>query len=239
MLFESTMDLPRAELLTLPSGPTHVEWRRSRRARRVSLRIDPYQGGVVVTLPARAGRGAGMSLLLHHADWVANRLAELPEPLFIADGAMLPIGGVPHRIVHRPDARGAVWLQDNELHVAGAPEFLRRRVLDFLRTEARRRMSALALVKAAMLDASIRRVTVKDTRTRWGSCATDGSLAFCWRLVLAPEFVQDYVAAHEVAHLRYMNHGKRFWSLVDRLTPHAAAAVPWLRTEGSRLLRIG
>ena len=80
---------------------------------------------------------------------------------------------------------------------------------------------------------------MKDTRSRWGSCAANRSLAFSWRLVMAPRFVQDYVAAHEVAHLRHMNHGTRFWSLVENLTPHTEVAVTWLRTEGPRLLRIG
>jgi len=233
------MDLPRLELLTLPGGPTRVEWRRNRRARRISLRIDPCGGGVVVTLPMRAGRGAGMALLMDHAGWVADRLAALPDALPFTDGALVPIGGVPHRIRHVPQLRGGAWLQGDELHVTGAPEFLRRRVADFLRTEARRRLTALAVVKAALVGKPVHRIAVKDTRSRWGSCAADGSIAFCWRLVMAPEFVQDYVAAHEVAHLKYMNHGKRFWSLVDQLTPHAATAIPWLRGEGSRLLRAG
>jgi predicted metal-dependent hydrolase len=233
------MELPRSEVLTLPSGPTRVEWRRNRRARRVSLRIDPCGGGVVVTLPMRAGRGAGVALLMNHADWVANRLAALPDALPIADGSIVPIGDVPHRIRHVPHARGGAWLQDGELHVSGAPEFLHRRVTDFLRAEALRRLSALVIAKTAMIDVTTRRIAVKDTRSRWGSCAADGSLAFSWRLVMTPESVQDYVAAHEVAHLKYMNHGKRFWSLVDRLTPHASTAIPWLRAEGFRLLRVG
>ena len=97
----------------------------------------------------------------------------------------------------------------------------------------------LVVAKTATLGVTARRIAVKDTRSRWGSCAVDGSLAFSWRLVMTPEFVQDYVAAHEVAHLKYMNHGKRFWNLVDRLTPHAATAIPWLRAEGFRLLRVG
>jgi predicted metal-dependent hydrolase len=93
--------------------------------------------------------------------------------------------------------------------------------------------------KAQLAQVKPGRISVKDTSTRWGSCAPDGALAFSWRLVLTPPFVQDYVAAHEVAHLRYMNHGKRFWGLVDTLTPHTRAAIPWLRREGARLLRIG
>jgi predicted metal-dependent hydrolase len=233
------MELPRSEMLTLPGGLTRVEWRRNRRARRVSLRIDPCGGGVVVTLPMRAGRGAGVALLMNHAAWVADRIAALPDALQFADGTLVPISGVPHRIRHLPEERGVAWLQDGELHVTGAPEFLRRRVQDFLRGEALRRLSAMVAVKSALLGVTVRRIAVKDTRSRWGSCAVDGSLAFSWRLVMTPEFVQDYVAAHEVAHLKYMNHGKRFWNLVDRLTPHAAVAIPWLRAEGFRLLRVG
>jgi predicted metal-dependent hydrolase len=187
----------------------------------------------------RAGRGAGVALLMNHAEWVANRLAALPDALPFVDGSIVPVGDVPHRIRHLPDACGGVWLQDGELHVTGQSEFLRRRVCDFLRAEALRRLTALVAAKTATLGVTVKRIAVKDTRSRWGSCAADGSIAFSWRLVMTPEFVQDYVAAHEVAHLKYMNHGKRFWALVDRLTPHTATAIPWLRAEGFRLLRIG
>lgn len=233
------MDDLQPEMLTLPSGPARVEWRRSSRARRVSLRIDPTGGFVVVTLPTRATRKAGMALLMGHADWVSDRLAALPEAVAFTDGAMVPIGGVPHRIRHDPSARGVAFLLEQELHVTGAAEFLPRRVRDFLRREARRRLGGLAVAKAGLIAMVPKRVTMKDTTSRWGSCASDKSLALSWRLVMAPAFVQDYVVAHEVAHLRHMNHGPRFWALVDELTPHKKAAIPWLRTEGARLLRIG
>ncbi|HSU05692.1 MAG TPA: SprT family zinc-dependent metalloprotease [Acetobacteraceae bacterium] len=233
------MNVPPPEMFHLPGGTARIEWRRNSRARRVSLRIDPSAGNVVVTLPLRAGRGAGVALLMTHADWVTDRLAALPDAVPFADGAPVPIDGMPKRIRHVPHARGGVWLEGDEVCVSGAPEFLRRRVLDFLRAEARRRLAMLAIEKAALIGAQVRRVAVKDTRSRWGSCASDGSLAFSWRLIMAPAFVQDYVVAHEVAHLRCMNHGKRFWALVDQLTPHTAAAVQWFRGEGSRLLRIG
>ncbi|MGI4955858.1 MAG: M48 family metallopeptidase, partial [Janthinobacterium lividum] len=84
-----------------------------------------------------------------------------------------------------------------------------------------------------------RRVVVKDTRTRWGSCTADGTVMLSWRLLLAPEAVQRYVVAHEVAHLRHMNHGERFWALVRELTPHRAAAEAWLRSRGAGLQRMG
>jgi predicted metal-dependent hydrolase len=226
------------ELLALPNGDARIEWRRSARARRISLRIDPRLGIVVVTLPMRAPRAAGMALLRTHSDWVAERLAALPAHVRLADGASIPLHGLPTPICHMPQARGGAWLEDGRICVSGLPEYLPRRVRDFLRIEAQRSLSHLAHQKAA--DAGLRpsRVAIKDTRSRWGSCSPDGVLMFSWRLVMAPSWVQDYVTAHEVAHLRHMNHGPRFWALVEELTLHTDRAVEWLKVQGPGLLRI-
>jgi predicted metal-dependent hydrolase len=237
------METGTSEILPLPGGPARVEWRRSTRARRVSLRIDPRGGAVVVTLPPRGTRRAGMALLMNHADWVSERLAALPGHIPFEDGALVPLHGIEHRIRHigghSTGSRGGVWLTARQINVGGDVEFLPRRVSDFLRATARDRLSALALEKADIAGVRPKRVAVKDTRSRWGSCAADRTLSFSWRLVLAPAFVQDYVAAHEVAHLRHMNHGPRFWALVEQLTPHTTTAMEWLRAEAPRLLRIG
>ena len=233
------MDTVSREIVSLPGGPAQVEWRRNQRARRVSLRIDPRDGAVVVTLPPRSNRNAGVALLMDNAAWVSARLAALPGQVAFADGAAVPLGGVGHVIRHMPQGRGAAWLEGGEIRVAGAPEFLPRRVGDFLRAEARRVMSALVLEKAGLAGLHPRRVAIKDTKSRWGSCAPDRTLAFSWRLVMTPVFVQDYVAAHEVAHLLHMNHGPRFWALTRTLTEHTDTAVAWLRAEAPRLLRIG
>ncbi len=233
------MDQPVSELVALPGGEARVQWRRSARARRVSLRIDPRDGAVVVTLPLRTGRPAGVALLMDHAEWVRRRLAALPGAVALEDGALVPLDGVEHPIRHVGDRRGTVWLEAGEIRVAGDPAFLARRVGDFLRAEARRRLSEQVGEKAALAALRPSRVAVKDTRTRWGSCTASRVLSFSWRLVMAPRFVQDYVVAHEVAHLRHMNHGPRFWALVGTLTPHTEAAVAWLRTDGPRLMRVG
>jgi len=226
-------------MLSLPGGPALVEWRRSTRARRVSLRIDPRGGAVVVTLPPRAGRTAGMALLMNHAEWVTARLAALPGAIAFADGAVLPLHGVDHRIRHLPEMRGLITVENREILVCGEAAFLHRRVADFFRAEARRRFTDLVHRKAERASLAPRRVTVKDTRSRWGSCTANRDIAFSWRLVMAPPHVQDYVAAHEVAHLRHMNHGPRFWALVAELTPHTEGAMAWLRVHGPRLLRVG
>ncbi len=229
---------PSSETVTLAGGPTEVQWRRSARARQVSLRIDARGGAVVITLPPRASRRSGLQLLMTHADWVRGRLAALPRPVPFADGALVPLHGVEHRIVHMPGGRG-VRVVDGIIEVAGALEFLPRRVGDFLRAEARRQLSGLAIAKAAQTGIAARRISVKDTKSRWGSCSAKRDLAFSWRLVMAPAFVQDYVAAHEVAHLRHMNHSASFWNQVDALTRHRVAGMDWLRHEGPQLMRIG
>lgn len=227
------------DLIALPGGTVPVAWRRSGRARRISLRIDPREARVVVTLPPRAGRAAGVALLRTHADWVARSLASLPGAVRLADGASVMLGGVAHPIRHVPGECGGAWIEAGAIWVAGAAEHVARRVRDLLRREARRRLGAQAAAKAALAGLACRRLAVKDTRSRWGSCAPDGTVMFSWRLVMAPEDVQDYVVAHEIAHLRHMNHGPRFWELVEQLTPHRAFAVTWLAAEGARLHRVG
>ena len=201
------MKNPPPESLLLPGVTAQIRWRRHARARRITLRIDTQQGEVVVTLPTRAARAAGLALLRQNADWVSSRLAALPALSPFADGATVTIDGAAHTIRHVQGAQGGAWLQDGALHVSGEPAFLARRVGDFLRAEARRRFAAQARAKAAQAGLVVRRVTVKDTTSRWGSCSADGGLMFCWRLLMAPPDVQDYVVAHEVAHLRHMDHG--------------------------------
>jgi predicted metal-dependent hydrolase len=239
------MASPESETIVLRPGvlgvpvDCPVRWCRSSRARRVSLRIDARAGEVVVTLPMRTARRAGMALLTTHAAWVMQRLAALSPAVALVPGAAVPIGGTPHLVRHDPTARGGAFLQDEMIVVAGRAEFLARRVTDFLRAEAKRRIAVLADGHAASLGVTFRDLRLKDTRSRWGSCAPDGTLAFSWRLVMAPGWVLDYVVAHEVAHLRELNHSPRFWAHVERLTPHRGGAQDWLRENGPALLRVG
>ncbi len=235
------MTRPGTEIVKLHAPPRAipVRWRASARAKRVSLRICPREAEVVVTLPHLSGRRAGIALIREHADWVIDKLSRLSPPLDFAPGAALPLGGVAHVIRHEPYRRGGPFLDGAALVVTGARAALPRRVADFLRAEAQLRIARLAHPHAAALGVMPRAIRVKDTRSRWGSCAPDGTLAFSWRLVMAPEWVADYVVAHEVAHMRELNHSPRFWALLDGLTPHREAAVAWLRAEGPALLRVG
>jgi predicted metal-dependent hydrolase len=229
-------------LRALPGGPAvacTLRWRRSARARRVSLRIDPALGEVVITLPPGAGRRAGLVLLQAHAAWAIQRLAALAPPLKLIPGARVRLGDVPHPVLHDARSRAVTRLCDGRILVGGPPDTVPRRVLDFLRAEAGRRILPRAAGHAEALGVVAGAIRLKDTRSRWGSCAPDGTLAFSWRLVMAPDWVLDYVVAHEVTHLREMNHSPRFWAALARLNPHRGAAHAWLRQHGPGLLRVG
>jgi len=232
--------MTEAEIIALPEagGSCQVQWQRSARARRVSLRICPRQGAVVVVLPPQAARQAGLALLRANGPWVLAQLAALAPANKLLDGGQVMLGGQDCTIRHDPRSADAS-LECDRIVVGGAAADLPGRVMAFLRAEAQRRIGVLAVRHSQALAVRPAAIRLKDTRSRWGSCAPDGSLAFSWRLVMAPDWVLDYAVAHEVAHLREMNHSARFWAHVSHLTPHRNAAAAWLRTHGPTLLRVG
>jgi predicted metal-dependent hydrolase len=237
---------PKSERLIVACGDgTHeIEVRRHPAARRYSLRVRETSRDVVLTMPTRGSFRQARAFAEKHAGWIAARLKRLPPTIAFAQGNTIPLRGVEHRIVHRPAARGSVWCEvgaDGEplLCVAGDAPHVARRVADFLKREARRELAVACRRHAAALGVRIVAVSVRDTRSRWGSCSATGTLSFSWRLVLAPAYVLDYLAAHEVAHCVELNHSDRFWRAGDRLTPERKRAEAWLRFHGNELHRFG
>jgi predicted metal-dependent hydrolase len=221
-----------------------VRLRRHRQARRYTLRIQAATREVVLTMPPRGSLREAKEFAQKHGGWIATRLHRLPEAAPFAHGTTVPLRGQLHRIVNRRGMRGTVWIEIDEngersLCVAGEPEHVDRRVHDFLKREARGDLDAASRRAADKLGVRIQRVSVRDQSSRWGSCSTTGVLSYSWRLILAPPFVLDYLAAHEVAHLVEMNHSPRFWKLVDRLCPNVARAKNWLDMHGTDLHRYG
>jgi hypothetical protein len=245
----------RALLYRRPSEPQAIEvvfdrsvylvrMRRHRQARRYTLRIQAATREVILTIPPRGTLKEAREFAQKHGGWIAARLGRLPEAVRFADGIVVPLRGMPHRIAHHRGARGTVWTEtadDGErlLCVAGDAPHVDRRIGDFLRREARRELEAASQRFAADLGVGIGRVSVRDQASRWGSCSTAGVLSYSWRLILAPSFVLNYLAAHEVAHLVEMNHSVRFWRLVQRLCPDHERAKIWLDVHGSELHRYG
>lgn len=222
--------------LDLGDRCVNVTVMRSGLARRLSLRIDPVRGAVLV-LPAKTRMAEAQRFLLAHRVWLAERLARLPGKIALADGVQVPILGIPHPIRHAPQARRGVWIEDGAVMVSGGHEHLGRRVADFLKGEARRLILPQAGELAARLGRKPGRITLKDTRSRWGSCSSAGDLAFSWRLVMAPSWVLAYVVGHEIAHLVEMNHSPAFWAVVDTLVGDPKPPQRWLKQHGPGLHR--
>jgi predicted metal-dependent hydrolase len=216
-----------------------VSFRRNRQARRIIIRLSRNRTGVVVTLPTRTSRAEALAFVIRSEGWIAERLAAESPATEFAHGCALPLRGEPHVIAHDDARRGAVRCADGRIHVAGDVAHLPRRVTDWLKREARRDLIAASEKYANLMEVAFHAVSVRDQKSRWGSCSADGSLSYSWRLVLAPSFVLDYVAAHEVAHLKHMNHGKQFWRLVLTHCRESAAARTWLKRHGASLHRYG
>jgi len=221
-----------------------IRLRRHRRARRYTLRIHPSDREAILTIPPRGTIAEAKDFAQRHGGWIAARLGRLPKAAPFLPGTVVPLRGVPHRIVHRAGERGTVWTETRDsgekiLCVAGAIEHIERRVHDFLKREARRELQKAAQDYADTLSVKVKRLSIRDQSSRWGSCTSAGSLSFSWRLILAPPMVLDYLAAHEVAHLVEMNHSPRFWRIVARICPSLERAKKWLDTCGNDLHRYG
>lgn len=210
-----------------------VRLRRHAGARRMVLRIPRSGSGPSLTLPPAASLAAARAFLGEQEPWLRRHLADRPAGIPVAEGTVLPFGDA--RLTIRSHAGRRLLLADGVLHVPGGPALLAPRVGAFLKDAARRRCAAAVARHAARLGRAPRRITLRDPRSRWGSCTSAGDLMFSWRLALAPSAVLDYVVAHEVAHLAELNHSPRFWAEVRRLCPDFEAPRAWLRRHGSEL----
>lgn len=242
-------DVPRvAEISHLDiahdGAVVRVALKRVPTARRYTLRVRAATRDVVLTMPKRGTLAAARDFAQRHAAWIGARLRRLPQPVPFAPGQLIPLRGVDHRIVHRPAARGTTWTESEAdgaalLCVAGGAGHVARRVADFMKREARRDLETAVARHVAAIGARARKITLRDTTSRWGSCTADGSLSFSWRLIMAPPHVLDYLAAHEAAHLIHLDHSPRFWALTRRLAPDTDRAEAWLKAHGASLHRYG
>jgi predicted metal-dependent hydrolase len=233
----------RRELLKIDNRDVELRVRLNPRARRLIVKVHPSTGEVTVVAPRAKSLPAAIAFARGQAEWIARQLAHVPQPVSFMDGAVIPFRGVPHRIVFRkgrePIAAAEV-AGEHVLYVSGQREHVSRRVTDFLKREARNILSERAVGHAAAIGAPRpARVSVRDTSSRWGSCSATRMLSFSWRLIFAPDFVLDYVVAHEVAHLLHMNHGPRFWAQTKKLVADIDTPQDWLRVNGAHLHRYG
>ncbi|MGQ8630554.1 M48 family metallopeptidase [Agrobacterium sp. DE0009] len=231
---------PSQRTVAVAGRQVPITVRENPRATRITLRIEPGGRALKLTIPIGLHHRHVDDFLERHQGWLEAKLAKTTETGVLLPGATIDIRGISHRIEHSGSLRGVTHVaRDGDgaaiLKVSGAPEHLKRRIATFLKKEAKADLERLVAFHADIAGRPVRSITLKDTRSRWGSCSHDGNLSFSWRIVMAPEAVIDYLAAHEVAHLREMNHGPKFWALCEKLCPHTNEAKDWLKRHGSRL----
>lgn len=213
--------------------PVEIMLRRSGRTRRFSLRVSRLDGRVTLSMPLRARESEALRFAAEQEDWIRRTLADLPTHRLVAMGDAIPVEG--RFLTLTPGVGRSLRAEGDSLWVPGDSAQAAARVSAYLKVLARDRLARACDRYSAALGLPYTRLTLRDTRSRWGSCAQDGALMFSWRLIMAPPSVLEYVAAHEVAHLAEMNHAPAFWAVVERLYPGWKTQRTWLHAEGQAL----
>jgi predicted metal-dependent hydrolase len=239
LFFRSKPKIPAATSVDIDGQAVTVTVRVNARSRSYRLSI-PHSGGPVLTLPPHGKWAEAEAFLLRHHNWLAARIKRAPEATSFADGGVIALRGVDHRIIATGKVRGRVEVADDDgepvLLVPGDPAHQARRLTDWLKDEAQADLVARTAVHAARLGVTVKSVKMRSQASRWGSCSSSGNINYNWRLVMAPPFVLDYVAAHEVAHLVEMNHSAAFWATVKRTLPDMEKGKAWLKAHGRKLM---
>lgn len=208
------------------------------RARRYRLVFDAVRGELRLTLPRRASAARALRWAGEQQDWLVEQVGKAAAPLLVGPGSAVPLFGIERHIDWTPSAPRAVRLESERLVVGGPVESVGRRIERWLKREALDLFDRESRAVAAMAGLRVGRVGVGDPRSRWGSCTATGDLRYSWRLIMAPDSVRRATVAHEVAHLRHMDHGPAFHALVDELSDSdVASARAWLRRDGRGLHR--
>lgn len=215
-----------------------VRVRKNAQARRMVLRVCPTSGEIRLTMPRRARLGAARKFLLDHVSWIEEQRSKAASVPTVGHGHDLLFCGRPHQLSFTGEPPRKVLLEGGALYVGGPSEMAPKRLLNWLKAEAKSRLEVACQTHAGTLGVDYSRISIGDMKSRWGSCSNRGTLRFNWRLVMAPEAVLDYVAAHEVAHLLEMNHSDRFWEHVARCDSAYQDNRRWLKRNGGTLFAV-
>jgi predicted metal-dependent hydrolase len=226
--------------MVIANETLEIVFRRHANARRLVLRLNTEGTAAVVTVPRGVSRAQALDFVKRSTAWLETRIEQRGSNIALRPGNAIPLRGTDHEIRHVASRRGAVTADPvaNIIHVPGELPHVPRRLTDWLKTVARSELSAASQKYAARMGVSYRRISIRDQRSRWGSCSAAGDLSYSWRLILTPSHVLDYVAAHEVAHLKHLDHGPGFWRLVLTHCPEASRAKKWLKAHGQGVHRI-
>lgn len=210
------------------------------RAKRMALRLDTRGRVVNLVIPKRASIRSAYHFAREHERWIQQQISTLPDQIHLQDGVQISILGQEITLQIHYNAtlkRTDIKLEKDILSVSTNKEDPTSRIKRFIINHAREKITKLAHEKAALINKKISKIELKDTKTRWGSCSHDGALSFSWRLIFAPMDAFDYVIAHEVAHLKHMDHSPTFWKQCESLSENYSLGKSWMRNNSDLLHR--
>lgn len=233
--------MPLIELATITVNEIalKVKGRIDKRAKSLKLRLDLKNSFVIITMNHQRFASKAYVFLKQSQSWLENKVKPQAVSVSFEEGAIIPIFGKPYKIVHQLSNRSLVSLTENELIVCGAKETIPNITKRWLQRHAQIILEEQSRAYAATIGGVVNRVSVRDTKSRWGSCSPNGNLSYSWRLIFAPSSVSYYVCCHEVAHLLEMNHSPKFWQVVEGFCPDYKKQRQWLRANGSTLFKYG
>ena len=229
--------VPDPQIITIGSRDIVLRFKRNAMAKRMVLRLSLKGDHLVMTLPRKTGLAEALRFVKSSSAWIEKSFAKLPDLKAVGSGNGLLYKGVMHQLHFSGGRRGVVSVADHLITVPGDEAHAERRLRDWLKGQAKQELTHASRHYAQAMQTKFTTITIRDQKSRWGSCAASGALSYSWRLILAPPEVLDYVAAHEVAHLREMNHGPRFWRLVLTHCANSKSAKQWLKAHGRELHR--
>ena len=211
----------------------------TQRKKQKNIRLYIQKDGMIaLSAPSYCSEKKAVEFAYKNFEWIKKHLHMSEKRIFTHDST-LSIMGSEYQIIHNPNQKGGLKKQNNSLSVGGSEvDFIHRRVSNFAKKELLTYLNQKAFEMAKKIDKTPSKITLKDTSSRWGSCSSKGNLNFCWKIALSPLFVIDYLIAHEVSHLKEMNHGEKFWQTVSKLNVNQAEAEIWLRKNGKELMKI-
>jgi predicted metal-dependent hydrolase len=214
--------------------------RKSRNAKRYTIRMRPESAGeVILTLPNFYSKKQALNFIEQSKPWLAKQLAKSIPRLAYAQGMVLPIFGKSYELRHKTSGSFRAWWGDDHLLIHAPMDKFELYVQKSLHQAAKHFLHERTKSYATQIGKTVNRITLRDMRSRWGSCTADGNISYCWRLIFAPEQVADYVCAHEVAHLLELNHSSKFWDIVEQFCPDYSNFRQWLKENGKTLFQYG
>ena len=232
---------PEPCVMQLDGQDVKLSFKRNLRCKRMIMRMAKDGSGLMMTLPKRTTQAEALRFAHGAKGWILKNISNHMPALAFAGGVDIPFRGEIYTIACPGGRRGLVQLDQfaKNIIVPGDLAHINRRLTDWLKQQALKDLTLASEHYANAMGVEYSALSVRDQSSRWGSCSATRALSYSWRLVLAPRYVLDYVAAHEVAHIQEMNHGPRFWRLVLTHCKQAKQARSWLRLEARDLHRFG